>query len=277
MKKNLETNLRRATRREGPAFTLIELLVVIAIIAILAGLLLPAISRARARAQGIKCMNNNKQLAFAWNLYAGDNNDALPGNYSGTDAQNLANSNATWCVGWMDHLVPKASDNTNTTLLRNSQLGAYTRSSALYKCPGDKSNSVRSYSMNCYLGENPVAPFTRGYIQVRKMTDLQTTSPAMAFVFIDERSDGINDGAFLVDMNGYDPLATGSYMLAAYPAFYHGGRATLSFADSHAETRRWRDSRTTPSRNSGLVSSENNQDVDWLQDHSSRKSNSPTR
>src|SRR5678810_1040671 len=102
--------MNRDRRTPKPGFTLIELLVVIAIIAILAALLLPALSRAKAKAQGVRCLNNNNQLVKAWLMYLGDNNDTLPGNYSGNLVQSpYTSSNATWCVGWMG----AASDTTN--------------------------------------------------------------------------------------------------------------------------------------------------------------------
>src|SRR5260370_40701984 len=95
------------------AFTLIELLVVIAIIAILAAMLLPALARAKAKANEISCLNNNKQLVLAWSIYVNDASDRMPGNYSDNYAKDYANSNLTWCIGWLNDLLPSAPDNTN--------------------------------------------------------------------------------------------------------------------------------------------------------------------
>jgi prepilin-type N-terminal cleavage/methylation domain-containing protein/prepilin-type processing-associated H-X9-DG protein len=261
-----------AVSRKRSAFTLIELLVVIAVIAILAAMLLPALGRAKQAGQETVCRNNNKQLALAWTLYLNDNNDGMPGNYWGTYAQDYMYSNVTWCIGWLDLSTPSIADNTNTLLLLQSQLGPYSKSAGIYKCAGDLSPLVRSYAMNCYLGE-PVEHHSPGFTQYHKPSDFAGISPADAFVFLDERSDGINDGAFLVDMAGFDPSTPipSAYMLEEYPAFYHPGGSSFSFADGHAESHVWRDRRTTVSATPPLESpSPGNVDVGWLQFHSSR-------
>lgn len=272
-------------RNKYAGFTLLELLVTIAIIAILAGILLPALSKAKVKAQSLQCLNNNRQLATATVLFASDSEDALPGNLDGVQVQNWANSNRTWCVGWLDNQSSRP-DNTNAALLLNSQLGSYAINSGIYKCPGDRSTSqgqsrVRSYSMNCYMG-NRFDSYTPGYSQYKKFTDIQRPSPSQAWLFMDEREDSINDGWFVVDMEGYDPLRESDYVLANYPASYHGGACSISFADGHAETKRWTDERTKPGLRSGsplplLAPSPGNRDVAWLQERSSARTSGATR
>ncbi|MCF7669697.1 MAG: type II secretion system GspH family protein [Verrucomicrobia bacterium] len=263
---------RLKARQHG--FTLIELLVVIAIIAVLAGMLLPALAKAKEKAQGIKCINNLKQLMLAWTLYADDN--------EGTLAVNTGNSGNSWVQGWLD-FSPNNSDNTNKLFLvdeRYAKLGKYIKNWEIYRCPADNSMvrmgnemipRVRSMSMNCWIGDqSPTWDSTDNneYRHNVKMTDFANPGPAKTWVLIDEREDSINDSFFVVDMTGW-LVNQRSFMIVDYPASYHNGAGGLSFADGHAEIRKWVDPRTTPQLRKGElipldVPSPNNDDIYWL-------------
>lgn len=277
-----QTPYRSHSRRSG--FTLIELLVVIAIIAILAAMLLPALTKAKIRAQGIGCMNDTKQLTLGWRMYAEDNRDLLPFGYA-TAAPNAA---SVWVPGILDAANPSAPDNWNLdTTIRKSVLWPYCGNSVgVWHCPADTSygiNSqgvrvprVRSLTMSNWVGGNGDSPQNnyKGYwglnspnsIVARKLT--QIARPAMVFVLLDERQDSINDGYFVTEMDGYPNPATDK--IVDYPASYHNKAAGFSFADGHSEIHRWRDGRTMPPLSTALqlnIASPNNPDVDWMRDH----------
>jgi len=267
----------------SPGFTLIELLVVIAIIAILAALLLPALSKSKAKAQGIQCMSNHRQLCLAWRMYAEDNRDRLP--FASDDGRrNQAIIAATWVTGLMDFNPANASNWDPQVDIMKSPLWPYCgKNLGIWKCPSDRSfvtvagvnkPRVRSMSMNFYLGGwggNNIDNTSRLYF---KQSDLVNPGPSKLFVFLDMREDSIDIGNFATNMKGWPdkPAMFGFYDL---PGFYHNYACGFSFADGHSEIHRWRDPRTTPPLVVGgeindQIYSPRNQDVGWLQERSTR-------
>jgi prepilin-type N-terminal cleavage/methylation domain-containing protein/prepilin-type processing-associated H-X9-DG protein len=218
------------------AFTLIELLVVIAIIAILAAMLLPALSKAKNRAKEIGCLNNLKEMQLAWIMYADDFNQYLPPNTKSSE-------NAT---NWVPGLMSNASDATNTLLLQEGVLYVYNKSTGIYKCPADiRPNpqsgvvTVRSYSVNCYMNGSDVGNThdgLSGYVVNLKLTQIRRPMPSSAFVFVDESPNTIDDGQFGLSPAGQNN-SVNSWL--NYPTSRHNNAAGFSFADGHAEDFRW--------------------------------------
>ena len=258
--------LYRTTDRER-AFTLIELLVTIAIIAILAALLLPALTQSKGKAQAITCAGNIKQLSVAWLLYADENTDLLVNNHGVPETlarrQTWANNVEDWQA---------SDDNTNLIFLSDSKLGPFaSRATRIYKCPADRhpapnGERIRSMSMNAMVG-NPgelTNRFNPLYLQFFKLAEV--VSPSGIFVFLDEQADTLNDGFFV---NRLEDYAWGNV-----PGSYHNGGCNFSFADGHVEAHRWLVPQTIVPVKGGRISkfpAQPHTDFDWLKARSSVK------
>jgi prepilin-type N-terminal cleavage/methylation domain-containing protein/prepilin-type processing-associated H-X9-DG protein len=281
--------------RPPVGFTLIELLVVIAIIGILAGMLLPVLVSARQKTQGIQCMNNHRSLMLAWRMYNDDNSENLL--YASPDPWNSPSVLPyVWVLGWMNFDPNNPSNWDVNQDITKSPLWPYCGNAAsIWRCPADKSSvtvngqkipRVRSMSMNLWVGGfGGVADTlsgsdfaTRGgnvWKIYLKTTDMTDPGPSKTFIFLDMRADSIDIGNFAPDMQGWPdhPEQNSFYDL---PGSYHGRAGGFSFADGHAEIKRWRDDRTIPPLvNEGLIPDQYpspfNPDVTWLQDKSTRR------
>jgi len=241
------------------------LLVVIAVIAILAAMLLPALSKARTKAEGISCLNNLKQIQLACILYATENSEKVPENRGSTTTPD------SWVTGLLKwEMGAPWPDNYNTTNLTACQIGPFVaKNTGVFRCPADKypgllGNRVRSISMNGFVGDvlkinGGIITANAGWRRYLKTSDF--ISPAKIWVVVDEHPDSINDGLLAIPMTGEKATWWDN------PASYHNGACGVAFADGHSEIHKWLDSQTVrPVKyvNQSQIPVSNDQDLTWL-------------
>jgi prepilin-type N-terminal cleavage/methylation domain-containing protein/prepilin-type processing-associated H-X9-DG protein len=271
--------------RFNPAggFTLIELLVVIAIIAILAAMLLPALSKAKLKAQGLGCMNNSHQLELAWFMYAGDFNDRIAPTAgipeTAVSMTDNRRNNGNWVHGDMGTGAPTTPSSTDPNLVRAGSLYPFAGNVKIYKCPADRAAvrgvpTTRSISMNCWLNplQRPAAASDQSWVAqgggvghvFRRQSDIARLpgGPVKLFVTLDENPYTINDGYFVCDL--------GKTYWVDVPASYHNRACGFGFADGHSEIKKWNDNNLIKTKNVNVTPS-NPTDLNWLKERSTYK------
>jgi prepilin-type N-terminal cleavage/methylation domain-containing protein/prepilin-type processing-associated H-X9-DG protein len=218
------------------AFTLIELLVVIAIIAILAGLLLPVLGRAKAKGQSIGCLSNLRQLQLAWLMYVEAHNDVMPPNHSIDSGGKFRNLPGSWVLG-------NAQADVDLTNITAGVLYSYVGAAGVYRCPADRSTvgagqGPRAPRLRSYMAEGQLNPLSSWgpdppFLLYEKLTQIPKPSPTDLWVLVDVNETSIDSGDF-----GWYSKTTPQW--GSVPADRHGQQAGVSFADGHVKTYKWK-------------------------------------
>lgn len=276
----------RGKRPNGAAFTLVELLVVIAVLAVLAAMLLPALTRAKQKSALAVCLSNEHQLAIAWQLYSSDNQErVVPNGYVASGA-NLPEP--LWVSGYTHNDLPQFTDPLYLVTEQKAAFSPYIRAAGVYKCPADHSTvraqlpmrqtlpKIRSYSINAYMGWavplDSLRAITPGYRVFLKTGDFTQLGPADFYLLLDVLPESICLPAFGLRMPGDEDS------FFHYPSSLHNRRGVLTFADGHSELHQWVDERTRPRPmpdpdfTSGFINhygmpNPRNPDLAWLRQH----------
>jgi prepilin-type N-terminal cleavage/methylation domain-containing protein/prepilin-type processing-associated H-X9-DG protein len=231
-------------RIDRNAFTLIELLVVLGVISVLAALLLPALSRAKERAHRTTCLNNQKQLGIAWELYSGDANERLVVNdWDLSDPAGPRSSSNSWVFG-------NCTVDTSLTTITDGKLYPYAKSAKVYKCPADYNTiegtripRFRSFSLSGYMGGPPENISGWGVYPLSRMSEIR--KPSQALTFLDEDELTLDDGHFLYTTNGFNWYNV--------PGWRHQNGTVFTFADGHVEYWKWKSRHPTTTAFMGAI------------------------
>jgi hypothetical protein len=237
-----------ANTRHG--FTRLDLVVILATLVLFAAIILPALGNS-SPSRSLVCMDNLRRLQAAWFLYAEDRQGKLPGNYHGALVP-TSDRERPWATGWLDWA--DRQDNTNVVYLTDSRYACLseflTQDATLYKCPADDFVSlsqlrrgwtarVRSYAMNCYLGEGnqETGPLGGNFPIILRLDEFKSLPPGRTFVFTEEHPDSINDPLLFVNMSS-------DWLWIDLPGSFHDGASWFTFADGHLESRVWQSAST---------------------------------
>jgi prepilin-type N-terminal cleavage/methylation domain-containing protein/prepilin-type processing-associated H-X9-DG protein len=239
--------MKTRNNSENQGFTLTELLVVIVTLGVLTLVLAPALANTKPNSQAFQCLENQRRLALAWRMYAGDNNGLLPMNGDEASQPSSPNSKmfSQWCPGRQD-LASQAAD---PAWIKAGSIYPYVKQVAVYRCPADSSTALvygkvqprtRSVSMNSWLAPYNIWNGSASGRVMRKESDFRLMGAANVWLLMDENPFGINDG-YMAEYPPPGPTTAANLTWVDYPASYHNGAAGISFCDGHVILKKWAD------------------------------------